>query len=96
MNEFAWLFNWQNIKFKIISDMTRYEIHDKHDPHQIDEIKDKNYLCIEEKTTAAIDLIQKSCDLLGYTTLITIFCGDKANAEKRVKERNLHRGLNYH
>ena len=24
MNEFAWLLNWQNIHFKMISDMTRF------------------------------------------------------------------------
>lgn len=35
MNEFAWLVNWQNIKFKIISDMTRYEINTENKVHFI-------------------------------------------------------------
>ena len=35
LNEFVWLVNWQNIKFKIISDMTRYEVSSIQEIHSL-------------------------------------------------------------
>jgi hypothetical protein len=41
-------------------------------------------------------LIDVCSEKLGFTTLIIIFCGDRKNAEKRVKDKNFERGKNYH
>ena len=35
LNEFVWMVNWQNIKFKIISDMTRYEVSSIQEIHSL-------------------------------------------------------------
>ena len=47
MDEFAWLVNWQNVKFKIISDMTRYEIDTQKGMKTLDQIKNSEFFSIK-------------------------------------------------